>query len=311
MTLWLVGNKNKSGGECTRQYSRNFFPATQNEILNLVNRADGAKTLNAKCNKLFLFDLQTKPDGANKLSRANRIRNAMAIKAKVRTVLIAQEVMRIKCAKLWGVINPANLLMKLHTLNDSNLGEQDNTKVSSPKIHSIHGERNQQLADSSKKLGETTGTANSVNEVEESASAVNDPDTGKEIPAKNVDADKNPAPCSKANRTAADMGVSEADPRFATDDSIVQNEANQRSRNGAADQNPAQQTPISENDRDDSITYAGQRAPLTGPDTVEWSDVRRRHILGSASESDGSADSLIQPWRICHQDMSWKINDVS
>ena len=96
MTLWLVGNKNKSGGECTRQYSRNFFPATQNEILNLVNRADGAKTLNAKCNKLFLFDLQTKPDGANKLSRANRIRNAMAIKAKVRTVLIAQEVMRIK-----------------------------------------------------------------------------------------------------------------------------------------------------------------------------------------------------------------------
>ena len=98
ITLLLVGNINKSEGECTRQYSRKNFPAKQNENLNLVNNAYRPISLNAKCNKIFVynlhvFNLQTKPNGANKLSRANRIRIALANRAKVRTDLIAQEIM--------------------------------------------------------------------------------------------------------------------------------------------------------------------------------------------------------------------------
>ena len=116
------------------------FPAKQNENLNLVNRAYGSQSLNAKCNKIFVFNLQTEPDRARKLSRANRIRRILADKAKVRTVLIAQEVLRIKCAKLWGMINPTNLLIKSHTLHNSNFGERDEASVSSTKEYSTRGD---------------------------------------------------------------------------------------------------------------------------------------------------------------------------
>ena len=99
---------------------RKFFPATQNDGLNAANKAFMHNDLSAKCNAIFSTILQADSNGARALNRATRVRYAMAAKAKVRTALIAHAILRIKCAKLWGVINPASLLTKQNILHNSN-----------------------------------------------------------------------------------------------------------------------------------------------------------------------------------------------
>ena len=92
LTLWLVG-KNKSRGECTRQNSENFFLATQTENLNSANKTYRFATLNAKCDNIFMLNLQVRPNAKDKLNRAGRIRRALATKVKVRTAFVAKEIL--------------------------------------------------------------------------------------------------------------------------------------------------------------------------------------------------------------------------
>ena len=68
---------------------------------------------------------QEKSDGANKLSRARKLRHAMAAPAEVRISMISMEICRSKCSKMRELISPTTLLIDTHISNSNNHGRAD------------------------------------------------------------------------------------------------------------------------------------------------------------------------------------------
>ena len=92
-----------------------------------------------------MFTLQAGPNGAN---RAKRLRHVMATNAKVRDALIAREILRIKCANLWGLITPTRLLIKPQKSRNSNNAMGEQNSADHPMEHAESGEQNKQMANS-------------------------------------------------------------------------------------------------------------------------------------------------------------------
>ena len=254
--------------------------------------------MNAKCKNMFMFNLQAGPNGA---TRTGQLRRAMAANAKVRNVLIARELMRIKCANLWGLITPMKLLIKPKTQKShhSNLGGRDR-KSTGPPNHNEPGKHQQHFAGSTENSDATAATANISMQEEQNKPEGHDSDNNKQFLATKIGAEENSARQLKINRGAVDYndaGVDSADAGVdsASSTSIEQNEANRVMAIGGADNNPAQRTPVTNHD---VPATDEQKAPPfgTGPDTVPWSDIKRRRILGSDDELVGSTASLS---RIC------------
>ena len=92
-----------------------------------------------------MFTLQAGPNGAN---RAKQLRRVMAANAKVRAALIAREILRIKCANLWGLITPTRLLIKPQKSRNSNNAMGEQNPADHPMEHDKPGKQNEQMTHS-------------------------------------------------------------------------------------------------------------------------------------------------------------------